>query len=937
MYGHSGQLTLNRNPYSANCGYSGAQRSGGSASKLYTIDVPVYAGPDLPLDTTEQAKADAETLKKAWIEIAHRFSVTTGKETRTYKVLHNMANSVADDFKIYPPTDLKDDSGNTYFPYNTWGYAISGRNLKQYNSPMLLDSLVWNNYAVRGVGVEFTAVGGANQTGQFECCLIPNGVSLPPEPMTNMPNSFKVALANGGGKYCFDIAPGNTGQAFKDLRGIQERFDSNSDFGIIYFRCSSVGGYSQPTVIGNARILIRVELLNNNPNPFAQLIGAWVEAGYPISPDSAVNPDGGDGEQTDSGKRQGTTSTQMLSVSLNKTDMRQALRGKASMPRWCLAPTTKDKYVEPLASAHAAVAAHKKYTQRRRGQKRADGDKPVYHRFPYVFATEVDGFIHGNTHIAAQEAINAGDDDAGMSLYRVIKPAEPYVDEDTAFCPADQIELEVVDEGNHDHKFRFSYQGADMDESVALAKGGVKVDFQVNLQTGGLKAGATFCDITSFAIGADPDAFERGAIFQAAAGYNAGANCVDLSTDEEEEGEKKLFGIDWKKGLQKAMGVAGVLIGKESHKDGNLRNSKLGASMYGDNRFLGPHTSVHRHQARRRLADGTLGADTPVDLQAVGLRVPADATARAEVVDITDMDNPIANYTKEFFKNMPSLTRYSVIEAKPTELTEAVNRLTVTGQAINNTQTLMGLVGMLPDNFNPTYSLDVKQCMVLAASRVDPAKNPELFMKTAISLVPAAASWSTGHAEGAMYRNTKQGLGFRIENEVIHNGKIREENAPLSAYFYAPVSCDVVENFTVAWPKKLVDPDDYNATTGVYGLSPLREGETVYFSLIKGTARTISTTVPSSGMLGTYSFFVFPDLVRKEDLPLFKLELEDGMDVKAVLLDTEAGKLTSDVYFTADAERRFSVESFTPIPKGSGEAEDEVSAKDKKRRLMRTV
>ena len=116
---------------------------------------------------------------------------------------------------------------------------------------MLMDSLIWNNYSVRGVDIDFIPSGGANQPGLFEAILVPNAQQIPSIPYTNQTNSVGFNFSQRG-SFAFNVAPGNMGQPVKDMRGIQKNFDSNADFGILWFRSSGMTNLvgSTPTEVG---------------------------------------------------------------------------------------------------------------------------------------------------------------------------------------------------------------------------------------------------------------------------------------------------------------------------------------------------------------------------------------------------------------------------------------------------------------------------------------------------------------------------------------------------------------------------------------------------------------------------------------------------------------------------------------------------------------
>lgn len=65
---------------------------------------------------------------------------------------------------VNPATGVTDKDGNSYFQVITCAFVASSRNIKLYNYQMLLDSLVWNRYLIRGIDVTFTPRIGVNQS-----------------------------------------------------------------------------------------------------------------------------------------------------------------------------------------------------------------------------------------------------------------------------------------------------------------------------------------------------------------------------------------------------------------------------------------------------------------------------------------------------------------------------------------------------------------------------------------------------------------------------------------------------------------------------------------------------------------------------------------------------------------------------------------------------
>ena len=843
-----------------------------SSSKTYVIDVPVYAAPDGQED------------QSAWNNVTHKFTITEAAETKTFEVSQNMANPHTAQAKIYPATGVTDSDGNSYFPVNTWAFGVSPRNLKQYNYQMLLDSLVWNGYVIRGVDIKFTPRMGANQPGFLEAVLLNNAQIMPSAPFTNQSNSCSFT-ATQAGSFSFAIDNIATGGNAKNMKSVQTQFDSSADFGILWFRTAGFSNISAITEVAKLQIRISVGLSNYSPSPYAQLIGPWIEAGYPI------DAEGGSVVQT---KSTATTGTAMLAVYPEEAvDVKRLAKGRAQMPRWRLVPTTDDKFVVNLGAAGLvhAKAQVKRLAARRLG---VDADKQT---FPDTVQGDFDGAVSGKTFLDDVAENNSG-------VHQVVDPSNSpaIVDQTGIYLKPDATTIYPATVSEGDTRFQLVYYpDSAAVNSAAIAQGGVGVQFTGSTENLGLRVGTTLKFITSFGIGAIPLEGEfADATTQVAAGYEPG-----LGNTSSESSELETETDGWGSIIGTALNIAGAFGKALVGKDGQLGSFKSSLANTWNT-------------ARKKVGYFIAGeSNAELKVQSSAFEVPDNAFFESIG------EYPAESYNKlvseEFFGDVfPMAAKYGVQRFEPEKMTNTQARLTVTGQVNSLHQAVLGLEGTAPEGAKQlAYNADVKDVFVLVASKVDPTEDPQGFYKTAIPVTSIPDSVNTTSTAGSLYVNRASGsAGHLVFNKTTTNGnRIRENNSTVAGFNLASLVSFNPCNLTFGFPDKLVNKD----TLALEAVSP---GDTIYFSLIKSTAVTYSHVISES--TGAYTFWVLPNLVGGTDtaaagqaLHKYELDLDSLFVVSGI---TQGAELTQTVYMLEDGERRFSLEVTTPSDSGSNAA-----------------
>lgn len=862
-------------PYAQPNALSGASPSQ-HANKVYVVSVPVYASP-AGSDGTAEAQAE-------WNKVTHKFSVASGGQTKTYEVAHNMANPSEAAAKVYPDTGVTVD-GTSYFPTNTWGFAISPRNLKQYNFEMLIDSLSWNNYEPNGVYIKWVPRMGANQTGSFEAVLIPNGLTMPSAPYTNQTNAVNLTATQTGEKF-FEI--NKQISPVKNMRSTQSEFDMVADFGILWFRTSGYTGLSGITQVGEVVIKLDVALSNYLPSPYAQLVGPWIEAGYPIQ----------GSQQTQDTSNPAITGSMMLAVDTKVHVALSALkRGKARKPRWYIVPKVSDTHVVGLGAMAQVGSALQHAKAARRQFRLADAsDKEI--EFPMVASGSYDMALTGKTFLT--DAADPSAEDA----HQVVAPEFPYVEVPDLYLKDAKVTVTPA-EANPALQLAFKPSGGAIN-TQGLAQGGITVDYTASTATAGLGAAATLRWVTSFAAGSVPPTAAEGSVVQPVFGYDPSIGIVGDA--EPPDGSDGFFA--------KVCGLAGSWL-----------DSKIGAPQGDDltwsvqdlkdttvNAFQSVGNSIA--QGITKVGHWFSSRNDDILVQASNFVVPANATYRSKIAAYTDT---IRAYTaKKFLSQFEAAQKFGLDEFIPEKLTQEQSRLTVTGQINSLHQALMA-IGSVNSSAAPTeinqlpVSTEVADLMVLVASRVDPVEDPTKFINTAVPITPLLDGLNRKTSTKSLYvqrlEDPSKDAQFVVQSIATGNGVKEVTNTPLAGVGLSQLATSAACNFTIPWPDRLVDPDSG-------ALTELKPGEHVYLSFIKSTAVTYSHTINEGS--GSYKLFVFPNVAPGTDkaaadqaLHSYSLNKTGNFSFDAI---TDNGAVTESVHMVADGERRFSVQDTTPVP-----------------------
>lgn len=841
-----------------------------AAGKTYVVDVPVYAAPE-------------GTKQEDWNKLSHKFTITSPDGTaKTYEVSQNMANPATADAKIYPATGVADADKNTYFPVNTWGFGITPRNLKQYNYQMLLDSLVWNNYSVRGVAIKFTPLMGAMQPGQFEAVLLNNAQIMPSAPFTNQTNSCSFS-ATEQNAFAFNI--NNETVAVKNMKSVQDTFDSVADFGIIWFRTAGFSNLTAITEVAKLQIKVSVALSNYSPSPYAQLIGPWIEAGYPIDSDGTV-------VQTKTADS--ITGTEILDVDTGADviDIARISRGRAQKPRWYMVPTVRDTKICNLHGSGGVAHAkriHKNFLSK-------IGQNADTAKFPELVQDKFDGAVSG------KEFLN--DAKAGDDAHVVAKPAFPEVfDPGLYIDTADPVIYEATPSGTNPRFQLAYYPDQSALNSIALAQGGVGVAFEGKTENLGKRVGVTFKFVTSFAPGTVPLEGEfKEAFYQPSSGYTAGvgaAAAAEAPNDANAELGSFLskvcaFGIAGLKGISGVSGQAkqvqdwASVTAKAANTWTNFKN-------------------------KAKTAWKSLRTDADLQVQAAAVEVPENAAFCS--IGAFPEGSAASIYAKGFLACLPQAAKYGLQKLDADKMTNDKARLTISGQVNTLHQAIVAVQGAaLPEGVSQLpYAVDVQESLVLVASKVNPAEDPAGFYNSAIPITSILDSISQTSASGSMYVNAvpegSAGGRFVFTKTTEQAGRIRADNTNVAGFGYVPVVSSNPCNFTVAFP-------DYLYDAGTQGLVKVNAGDKIFFSIVKSSAITYSHVINET--LGTYNFFVLPNLAEGTDktsadqaLHQYILTQDEAAPLKVTSI-TQGDALTETVYMAEDGERRFTFECTTP-------------------------
>jgi hypothetical protein len=844
-------------------GYTPTARS----VKAYVVDVPVYAAPE-------------GTTQEDWNNVSHSFTITdTNGVVKTYEVSQNMANPATARAKIYPATGVSDKDGNTYFPVNTWGFAVSPRNLKQYNYQMLLDSLVWQNYTIEDVNIVFTPRMGATQPGAFEAVLVNNAQIIPAAPYTNQTNSVSF---NAVEQNSFRFKINNETVAVKNMKSVQDMFDAAADFGILWFRVAGFSNLKAITEVATLKITIGVSLSCYSPSPYAQLIGPWIEAGYPIDADGGDTPGPGPAPVVQT-KAVSVTGTEILDVDTGAVAIQKdrILRGRAKKPRWYIVPTTKDKHICNLGGP--AAVDHREEVHKMFLKKIGANLEPNPNAFPNLVQDKFDAAVSGAKFL---DDVKAGDD-----VRRVALPSYPTCSNPKLYIAGGDIQIFEGNPSGSDTRFQLAYYPSPTAlNSRALAQGGVGVSYEASAEKVGSRVGVTFKFATSFAPGTVPLIGEfADAVYQPSSGYDSGiAGAVAVDVDD---GENTLLSNLC------AVIAAGAKVASQ------LTKNEEGVQVQGVNAYT---NSDDKYKKVWKSTE----TNGDIAVQATAIEVPANA-AFCTIGAYPSGDNVPRQYAEGFFDFMPQAAKYGLQKLDSEKITNDQARLTISGQVNTLHQAMIAIEGTASNVNQLPFNVDVQESLVLVASRVNPVDDPQGFYETAIPVTSILDSINTTGSSDSMFINAVGATGGRLvltkTNESA--GRIRVENSPLAGFGYAAVVSYNPCNFTTGFPDYLYDKQ-------TDGLTPVNVGDKIFFSIIKSSAVTYSHTINET--TGTYNFWVLPylaegaDKISEEQAARRYILTRDPAAPYRITAIEEEATLAETVYMAEDAERRFTLECTTP-------------------------
>lgn len=822
---------------------SGTRNVGGS-SKTYRIDVPVYAAP-------------SSSTQDEWSAIEHSYEIYIGSESKTYSVKHNLANSASS--SLYPV------SGETpsYFPKNTWGFAVSTRNLKQYNYQMLIDSLIWENYSVTDMSINWTPQMGAFQAGAFDCVLVNNAQAMPSEPYTNQANSVHFN-ATEQKKFAFEIFNGTV--PIKNTRCVNSSFDQTGDFGILWVRTTGFGSsITSITEVGQLTINIGVSVAMYAPAPQAQLIGPWIEAGYPI-----------DG----SGTTTLTSGSKVNSSMLLAPSELGVLKGrKAQNARWRMAGKTGDKHVVSIGGS--AVALH---TEARRCLlKSLKGAKDESVDFPNPFTVSYDMGVTG-ADFAAKAVFKASQGEMSD---------EPMCVSPCAGAAQTNTEL-VVNTASNNTKLIFMEDPQDEEKNSTMAGDPVVMTYSSSAESGAT-VGCTLKMINSYEPGAAALIGDTAdANSQVAGGYTTGIGQCDTGVTLPSV-EDSLWGTALK---FVAGGVAGL---------GSSKGAK-GASL-----FSASLASQYSSASAAKASFSSNETNETVTAQAVQYVVPDDATYRSSIGEYTDTTTQY--FANNYFGGIGAISTHGLTGFTPASLSSDVSRISINGQSNTVISAMTAVSGAADVTLSPV-SMNTQCLMVLAMSRYNPLDDNEKFFKSAVAVTPLLDGVTQAYANSNSYVNkisdtTSPRMAIQSTSTTTKGSQtyIKASNEVLISTAMLQSVIPSVCNFTVPWPDKLISIDDDEEIT----LTALEAGETVYVTILRSMMIDVTHTKnePVSSPATELKFYVFPSLAESGAMPALSLNISDDGD-NCYDAITKSGTLSDTIQFMEEAERRFCITSAAP-------------------------
>lgn len=830
--------------YGGQCGLGDS----GSAAKNYRIDIPVFAGPP-------------GTSQEDWSKQTADFSCNINGEIKKFQIQMNLAN-VKNGLQLYPIAGASKDK-DSFFPPNTWGFAITPRNFKQFNYQLLMDALIWNKYKVDTCKLQWQPCLGSLKAGQIEVILVSDAQSMPPEPYSNQGNSFVFPAAAGtlaGQTVAFSIS--NLQQPIKTTRSVEDTWSIAADYGIIYVRADGYSDLTKITKVGTISLNIGVTLFGYSPDPKAQLIGPWIEAGYPIEGSAQTKTVG---EKAASACFISIEPTNALSEDkVNAKKRRKAPKG------WRIITEAGEEPI-PCAGFHTAMnnknaLAHRKAVMIRRGRDDTEGKLITAVTTTFDFGVTGDYLIEGLGQEESTVFSDKYSDSMGMSKF---------------------AGGALIIEGKENATIVFKPNGAV--NAHALAQGLLSVPFSTTSGTTdyvpqGASVGFTTTSVTAFEPTCKPPS-AGGAPNQLAFGY-------DPEIGNAVSGELKAPASD---------GFFGKALAALSAGLNTLTGNALGAETYNENSAVSQ--GVESDDKALATADGKA-----LDAQSLRFVVPPEATVRSTVVKWND-GSINKKLGEMYFKSFEGISSYGVKTYDPSAMAAGVSRITVNGQVNTLVSAFMGVQGTSSAAVS-TADIDINNLFVLAASRYSPLEDINKFIQTAIPITPLSEGVSQGHSSVSL--NNLSGddkMSFKIQ--TTDAGANVKNFSTLGSLGFGICAFPSVVNFSMPYPDKLItDKGDDE-----YELTDLKEGEVFYCMVVKASRISFSHTVNESA--GTFRFSVAPGMVKGTDKePQADQALHQYMltknDQNIVIKVTESAPLTNTPYFQIDAERRFAIQSSKP-------------------------
>lgn len=825
--------------YGGQCGLGDS----GSAAKNYRIDIPVFAGPP-------------STTQDAWNKQTADFSCSINGEIKKFQIKMNLAN-VANGLHIYPIPDAK-KTEDAYFPPNTWGFAITPRNFKQFNYQLLMDALIWNKYRVDSCRLQWQPCLGSFKAGQIEAILVSDAQSMPPEPYSNQGNSYVFSATTGAG-VAFNIS--NLQQPIKSTRSVEDTWSIAADYGILYVRADGYSDLTAITKVGTISLNIGVTLFGYSPDPKAQLIGPWIEAGYPIEGSSQTKSVG-----------QKTASAAFVDISAdNALDFNKiSAKKRKRIPKGWHVIVEEGKDAMPCAGFGAVLSSESlrsnvKALKMVRGINDAEKDLIVSATTSFDFGLTGKDLID---NLGKTESSAFADQKTGIlgtnPLYGGNLIIQGINNASIVFKPTGYVNAHTLSQGLISVPYSTTKGAADYVAS-------------------GNSVGFTATSITAFEPTCKPPS-AGGALNQVALGYSK-----DIG--------RSVTGSIADNGIFAKMlaAAAGVVI--NGSRNGLGAEEELNGNSAVSEGVEDEEKSIETESGKK------------IDAQSIKFKVPEDATVRSNIVK---WDNLSVNKMvgQAFFKTLGCVADYGVKSYAINAMGPEVSRITVNGQVNTLVSAFMGIQGTTSDAVSKA-DIDINNNFVLVASRYSPIENADKFLETAIPITPVSEGISQGHSSTIM--NNLSGdtnMSFKVQETSIEKGATLKNFSNLGAFCFGTVAFPSVVNFSMPYPDKLIEYKDEDE----YELTELKAGEVFYCMVLKGSRVTFSHSVAEP--TGTFRFSVSPGLIQGTDkvpadqaLHQYYLTTNDQNIVTSV---KEGDALNQSTYYMIDSDRRFAYQSSKP-------------------------